>query len=376
VLAGVVTCAVCGWPDDSPVVPRDGGLLEGSHTIAVVFLVALAVAFAAYLVALWALRQGGRVRFVLALAVAIQLVPLATPLLLSSDAYSYWAYAQVDNPYSDTPSEAGVAAQYAGRDWLDETSLYGPAFSLATEPLGAVDSHDVVAWTFKTIAAASVLGLAVVAARRSRRPAFAAAFVGWNPVLAVHFAGGGHNDALMMALVAAALALGLSGRPQLAGVGWSLSVLVKWVPILLLPLRALEARATGRRVAHLGFAVTTVVVLALATIAYGLEWVHFLTPLANNVDKTTSYAIPQRLGLPWELFAVLFALAYVWLLREAWRGRARLGLTLALFLVAVPYLTVWYVVWTLPLAAGDDDRTAQLLALALCAYLLPQTIPV
>jgi uncharacterized membrane protein len=376
VLAGVVVCAICGWFDDSPVVPRDGGLLEGSHTIAVVFLVALAVAFAGYLVGLWALRGGGRLRLVIALAVAIQVVPLATPLLLSSDAYSYWAYAKVDNPYSDTPSDAGVAAQYAGRDWLDKTSLYGPAFSLATEPLGAVDSHDFVAWTFKTIAAASVLALVVLAARRSRRPAFAAAFVGWNPVLAVHFAGGGHNDALMMALAAVALALGMAARPQLAGVGWSLAVLVKWAPVILLPLRALEARATGRRVAHLGFALTTVAVLGLATIAYGLDWLRFITPLANNVDKTTSYAIPQRLGLPWELFAVAFALAYVWLLREAWRGRARLGLALGLFLLALPYLTVWYVVWTLPLAAGDDDRTAQLIALALCAYLLPQTIPV
>ena len=115
VLAGVVVCAVCGWFDDSPVVPRNGGLLEGRHAIAVVFLVALIVAFAAYLVALWALRNGGRVRLVIALAVAIQLVPLATPLLLSSDAYSYWAYAKVDNPYSNTPSEAGVAARSLAR---------------------------------------------------------------------------------------------------------------------------------------------------------------------------------------------------------------------------------------------------------------------
>ena len=137
-----------------------------------------------------------------------------------------------------------------------------------------------------------------------------------------------------------------------------------------------QGDAVQGSLAHLGFAVTTIVVLVLATIAYGLEWVHFLTPLANNVDKTTSYALPQRLGVPWQLFAVAYAVAYVWLLREAWRGRARLGLALGLFLLAVPYLTVWYVVWTLPLAAGDDDRTAQLLALALCAYLLPQTIPV
>jgi hypothetical protein len=32
------------------------------------------------------------------------------------------------------------------------------------------------------------------------------------------------------------------------------------------------------------------------------------------------------------------------------------------------------VLWPLALAAHDDDRSAVLLSLALCAYLLPQTI--
>jgi hypothetical protein len=32
-------------------------------------------------------------------------------------------------------------------------------------------------------------------------------------------------------------------------------------------------------------------------------------------------------------------------------------------------------VWVVPLAAVDDDRTAQVLALVLCAYMLRQTIP-
>ena len=38
-----------------------------------------------------------------------------------------------------------------------------------------------------------------------------------GPVVAVHFAGGGHNDALMVALIAVALALGDRGRTRAAG---------------------------------------------------------------------------------------------------------------------------------------------------------------
>ena len=55
-------------------------------------------------------------------------------------------------------------------------------------------------------------------------------------------------------------------------------------------------------------------------------------------------------------------------------ARHRLGVR-CLLLLALPYLAVWYVAWTLPLAAAEDDRGAQLLGLALCAYLLRQTIP-
>jgi hypothetical protein len=66
----------------------------------------------------------------------------------------------------------------------------------------------------------------------------------------------------------------------------------------------------------------------------------------------------------------------VWLLREARRGRARLGLAFALLLPALPYLIAWYVLWPLTLSAYDEDDTATVLTLVLCAYLLPQRIPV
>jgi hypothetical protein len=376
VLAGVAVCVACSWVADSPVVPRHGGLPHGEHGWAVVFLVALAAAFGAYVLGVWTLRGGGPLRAVLVLAVAIQLAPLAAPLLLSTDAWSYWAFAKVRNPYRDTPSESGRAAPYAGHDWLRRTSVYGPAFSLAAEPTAALDSPGAAAWTFKAVAAAALLVATGIVARRSRRPAFAAAFVGWNPLLAVHFAGGGHNDALMMALVAAALALGDRGRANWAGVAWAFAALMKWIPLLLLPLRGLEARAAGRRIAHVGFAAAALATLAVATAAYGFGWLHVVSPLARNAGLMTSYALPHRLGVPSWAFVAAYAVAYAWLLREAARGRARLGLATGLLLLAVPYLAVWYVIWTVPLAAAEDDRTAQLLALVLCAYLLPQTIPV
>jgi alpha-1,6-mannosyltransferase len=359
--------------DGTPLVPRHGGHPGGDHVWGRVFLACLAAAFVLYLAGLAVLRRGGRVGVVLALAAAIQLAPLGAPLLLSTDAWTYWSYARLADPYRDTPSEDAVSREYVGTAWRDKTSVYGPAFSLASEPVGLTRSSGVAAWAFKSAAALAMVVAAWLAARIARRAAFAAAFVGWNPLLAVHSGGGGHNDALMAALVLAALAL--AARPRWPGAAWALAGLVKWVAFLFLPLRALEARATRRRVGHLSLAVTVAAVSALATAVYGLDWVHFLGPLARNANRETSYALPHRLGVPGWTGVAVFGLAYAWLLYEAWRGRARLALCAALLLVTAPYLAAWYTAWAVPLAAVEEDRTARVLTLALCAYLLPQTIP-
>jgi hypothetical protein len=389
VLTLVAVCAALAWPENSPLVPLEGGHPDGDTAYAWAFLVALAAAFVLYVVALFALaRREGRLRAVAAVAVAIQLVPLGAPLLLSTDAWTYWSYGRIAsvhdaNPYRDPPSEFpdDPSFPYVGADWRDTTSVYGPAFTLASEPVAvaADESHDAAAWIYKTLAAAAILVALALATRLSPRPVFACAFAGWNPLLAIHFAGGGHNDAWMSALVVGALALAASGRRIWAGVAWAAAVLVKWVPLVFLPLRALATR----RLEYRGFALAAAGLLAVATARYGLGWLEAFGPLAKNANQETSYALPHRLqelgvprGLAIALFAAGLAAAFVYLVREALRGRARLALAACILMLAAPWLVVWYLVWAVPLAAAEDDRTAQLLTLALGAYLLPQTIPV
>jgi len=356
------------------------------------FLALLVAAFVAYVAGVMLVRASApRLAAVGLVAAAIQLAPLGAPLLLSTDAWTYWDYGRVaavhgGNPYRDPPRRFAddPAFAYVGTDWRGSTTVYGPAFTLASEPLAraAGSSADAASWIYKVLGAVAVLTAALLAARLSPRPALAAAFTGWNPLLAVHFAGGGHNDAWLAALVLGALAAAAARRRELAGVFWALAVFVKWVPLLLLPLRALDARARGRQVGHAGFAVAAAVVAAVATWRYGFAWLHTFGPLARNANHETRFALPHRLeqlGVPRTAalvaFAAAFAAVYVWLAREAHRGRARLGLTAAALLVATPYLAPWYVVWAVPLAAAEDDEPAALATLAVCAYLLRQTIP-
>ena len=370
--------------------PESAGRVGNRDGWSLVFLAALAGAFAAYLVAL-RLLAGSRVGLATigGMAAAIQLLPLAAPLLLSTDAWTYWEYGAIandgGNPYRDTPAEhpENPAYEHAGADWRDTTSVYGPAFSLLSQVVAylAGSSEDTAAWAFKVLAALSMLALTALAARLATDRPFAAAFVGWNPLLAIHFAGGGHNDALMMALVLGAIALAAAGRRRLAALLWPLAILIKWVPLVFFALRVLAARHAGRRVAHGVFAATVAVVLALATWQYSWGWLRASGPLADNAGEQTSSAFPHRLeqlGLPHAfslgLAGAVLVVGLALLAREALHGRPHLARAGCLLIVVTPWLAPWYLVWAVPLAAAEEDRKAQLVALALCAYVLPQTI--
>jgi hypothetical protein len=126
----------------------------------------------------------------------------------------------------------------------------------------------------------------------------------------------------------------------------------------------------------------TVVVAVLGTWRYGLDWLRVVGPLADNAVLETSYALPSRLeqlGLPdgaaFALALIAAATGLLFLARGALRGEPRLGRAACLLLATTPYLAVWYLAWAVPLAAADEDRVARFAALALTAYLLPQTIP-
>ena len=391
VLVLVAGCAAVAWPSDSPIAAVPGGHQIGDLKWSWLYLGFAAAAFVLYVVAaLLVSRRSARLAAIAVIAGAIQLAPLFGPLLLSTDAWTYWSYGRIaavhhESPYTMPPSAFphDPSLPYVGEAWENTTSVYGPGFTLASEPLAlaAGSSANAAAWTYKVLGAAALLTAALLAARLSRRPAFALVLVGWNPAMALDFAGGGHNDAWMAALVVAALALAASGRRQLAGAAWAIACLIKWIPILFLPLRALEARATGRPVRHLGFAITAAVLIVVSTVAYGLSWLGAAAPLLKHAQLGSRFSLAHRLahlgipyGVAFGLCVVALVVGYAWLLREAHRGRARLGLAACLFLLVTPYLVAWYVVWALPLAAAEDDPPAQWIAVALSAYLLRQGV--
>ena len=354
------------------------------------FLVLLTAAFVCYAVAsVVGERRSPSLPIVLVLGAAIQLAPLAGPLLLSSDAHSYAAYGRIDvalggNPYVDPPAafpSDRVTAAVAG-GWRETPSVYGPVFAAVSAVVARIAGGDPkpAVRLYRVTAAAAMLALIGLAALLAERPARAAAFVGWNPLLAVHFAGGGHNDAIMMVLVLAGLAAGRR-RPSAGGACWAAAAAIKWVPLPLYALWAVAASRRGAKTGLSGLVAAAGVIVAFATWRYGLDWTRVVTPLVRTAGEQSRYSLARRLeavGLPDGVSTVAVVTIAVtgglFLLRAALSGRARLGLAAGLLLVVTPWLLPWYAVWPVALAATERERNSRVLALVLSAYLLPARI--
>ena len=349
------------------------------------------LAFVAYVGVLLLLRRGGHLIPILVLASILQLIPLLGPTLLSRDVYAYWAYGRVGavheaNPYEDAPAQwpDDPATQAMGSSWREQPSLDGPAFTLLSEAVAAAagDSARHASAIFRGLAALSILAIVALASFLAVNRAFAAAFVGLNPLVALHFGGGGHNDALMIALVLGALALHRRRRDSLGGAAWALSALVKWVSLAFLALVALgERRERGRRI--LGWGACWILAFgAGATALYGIAWFTAAERLSAQARRTGSIGLSgwlQDVGLSHRAIVVLIALltlaAAAWLGTQAWRGNVRLGLAGVLLAALQGWLNPWYALWGLALAAPEQDRTAQVLAVALSAFLLRDALP-
>lgn len=384
-LGAVAAAAVTDQTALSPI--RPPGLWHWAWVLGVI------VAFAAYAVAVFRLRSRQvALRPVLLVAVVMQLAPLSGPLLLSTDVYAYWSYGRLAaihhiNPYVTQP-DAVLKPDQLGSDPGAGTTIYGPGFTAAEEVHALVvgDSRPTADMVYRVAAAVGVLVLLLIVAIGVERPAFPIALIGWSPLFALHFAGGGHNDIWMLVFAVGGVLLGRHKKPVAAGVAWTLSAFVKAPTLFVLPLEAVAiARRDGRRAGARmigGFAVAALLLGALATLHYGTAWIPFLHG-TSEIERTTSLSMRFRLGqlgVPSRTaqvtLAALSVLGYLRLGRDAWRGRARLGLAASLVLFGpTSWLVPWYGSWPVAFAAIEDDLFAQVVAVAATAYLLTDALP-
>ena len=357
----------------SPVVPRGGW--------STAWTVGLSAAFVLYGVGAWLAHAGRlRLRLALAVAIAVQAAPLAAPLLLSKDAFLYWGEARVltvhhANPYRSTPADypADPAFRHVSESWRAQPTPYGPAWVVvgAAPALVAGTSAHRAELAYRVLALIALLAAIVLVALRTRSAA-AVAFLGWSPLLALHIAGGGHSDAVMMVLVLAAVAAGTSGW---GGALWPVASAFKPFPPILVPLELAKRRLIVGARWWIGLAASAAAVAGIATLLFDTAWIRAATTGAHQASPLGGVHWLTQLGLTHRNAvigaAAMFLVVYAALLRDAWRrGRAHLSLAASALCLTSSLLRPWYALWPVALAALEEDALAAVVAYGLTGYLL------
>jgi hypothetical protein len=243
-------------------------------------------------------------------------------------------------------------------------------------------------WTLKALAAASVLALALLAARmapaRGIDPRRCFAIVALNPLVLVHVVGGAHNDATVTLIALAGCAAILALREGSGGAAVVGAVGLKLSAAFVAPFALLGA---FRRRRFLAGAASAAIAIAIASLAaFGGHAVDSAELVGDNQGQVSNYSVPNLLSeligvgiepiraLAAAALAVLVVLLCRWVLRGGdWiraTGWAALGL-----LLASSWLLPWYLIWALPFAALSRDNLLLTLLLALTALELASRVP-
>ncbi len=362
-------------------------------------LISTAYAAACWIVVRWAHRVAAlrSCRWIWAAALLFRITVLPLAPSLSEDTARYrWQGMLQDaggDPYLALPQDA----EWAGlRDatWprvaaKDKPSAYGPVLEQVNlwayrciriwegEPWRQV-------WLFKLTFALAELGvgvaLASLLAAAGRPPAWALIYL-WSPLAVTEFWIEGHNDAVGVALVVAALALSLRHRSAGALVLLAIATLCKFWPAVLFPFLAVTKEGARWQVHWRG--------LLLGGTAGLLLCLAYLRSIAGVLGVLEGFATGWRNND--SLFAVLLwlsggdmasaAWAGAWILLAAvaalrWRQDApcsgELGAVTAVLLLSANCFP-WYLSWMLPLLAVHPVRP--LLLWTLLAPLAYHVVP-
>ncbi|HKN99619.1 MAG TPA: polyprenol phosphomannose-dependent alpha 1,6 mannosyltransferase MptB, partial [Pseudonocardiaceae bacterium] len=319
---------------------------------------------------------------------------LVAPPLFSRDLFTYLAQGDLAlhglNPYHHGVSDLDdhLSANVDPR-WQNTPTPYGPLFILVAKSVVLVTGQSTVVGVIAmrvTLCVGMVLlcwALPRLARLLGGSPPVALWLGAANPLVLLYLVGGGHNDLLMVGLLAAGTVLVLDGRHRGGFLLVTLAFAVKATAGVLLPFLVLVWASRlpgrwGRRLARatLSGIVVVVPVFAACTLLAGVDlgWLPALSTSNLVIDWLSlptgagqlGYVVGRLFG-PLSLDDVLAVTRPVgWLIlvalvvRQWWLARdepaatvvRRAALALLAVILCSPATLPWYFSWALVLAAG------------------------
>jgi hypothetical protein len=317
------------------------------------------------------------------------------------------------NPFWQTGANFSHDPFYRYMAWKTTPSAYGPLWEVLAGSVARLAGDGVIAnvLAFKLLAGAFLAGSGLLVALIMRKalpqralPAFY--LLACNPLALYETLGNGHNDAVVVFWILAAVLAMVYRRYTLAVLALVAGTLFKFIPVLLLPaalaLAWQELAVRRERLRFLllaGGAGLALVVIAYAPFWHGWDTLNIkgrMHLFSSSPPAVVFQALRPQLGgepagdLVSKAAAGLTLLAALWAGRRTWRsaylasgrasgwlGFARAGSDLLLFylLVACLWLQQWYFLWPLGLAALlGPGRRLQTVAFTSLAVLSKQFI--
>jgi alpha-1,6-mannosyltransferase len=327
---------------------------------------------------------------------------LLSPPLFTRDVFSYLAQGALPlfgfDPYAVGPEAmSGIFTQNVHYFWQDTPAPYGPLFILIAKSVAwLVGDNIILGVVLMRLALLPGLVLFIWALPElTRRLGGRVPVAMWvavaNPVMVIHMIGGGHNDLLVVGLLAAGSLVALRGAPAggvalvttamavkaSAAVALPFLVLV-WAGQLSGPLRSRILRAIAAGVA------VFVIVFAACTLAAGVSlgwlpalnapsmivnWMSIPTGVGEFLHTVVASVIPTVPKQPFiNVARILGAALLLWIAgRQWWAAREggpdavrRAGIVLLAVAVLSPATLPWYVSWGMALVAAAAWSTAKL----------------
>jgi alpha-1,6-mannosyltransferase len=317
---------------------------------------------------------------------------LFAPPLFTRDIFSYLAQGALPlngfDPYAVGPSALpGILSDNVHFFWQDTPAPYGPLFILLAKGVAALIGNNIILGVI-LMRLALLPGLALLVwalPELTRRLGGRVPVAMWvavaNPMMVITMIGGGHNDLLLVGLLAAGALVALRGVPAGGIALVTMAMAVKATAGIALPFIVLvwAAHMTGSRAVRITKAVAAgvgvfAVVFAACTLAAGVDlgWLPALSApslIVNWMSIPTAVGqivggIASLFGAPVPLFINIFraiggAILLVVAAKQWWAARdggpdavRRAGFVLLAVAVLSPAMLPWYLSWGMALVAA------------------------
>jgi len=381
--AGSILVAGTGWAAGALPVQNAGSWRD--HALSAVLFGYCGITM---LVAAWIWAGRMRVRATpksLLITLVLWSAPLvAGPPLFSRDVYAYlaqgaMAVAGLDVYRYGIDRLGGEVGAQVPAMWQDTPTPYGPVFVVLAAGIAALVGSKLVAGLIglRLLALAGVVlmtaCLPTVARRCGVDPSAALWLGALNPLVPLHLVAGAHNEAVMLGLLVAGIAVALRGKFVFAAVLVTLAALVKAPAVAgLAVVAALWWQHLPGRTRHVHAVVRTSVIATVTCVAVtaatglGYGWIASLsTPISpQSWSVTSALGRASRLVLDVDgpavmrfwvwcgLAATVLVTAWSWWRRDRFGPVYATGLSLGALALLGPATRPWYALWGLVLIAA------------------------